>query len=219
VQNAQTKPRFKRHLIYVVSCKLGEGQNMFSLTTVGRFAEQYPKGKFISLLIISLTAFIFFNVYLGIMYENTGYPVPLIEGQTRFSAELLKSDFSVLIDKNTLSDYILIQYLDLGIMISTAVFFTMLSLYLSRRIRVTKWKRKLIAISLLFPLSSFFDLAENIFLLTMVYNPEEFSSWLAICYSSSAVLKLSAFFIGLISIVVIHVLYNLNTRKAANNGG
>ncbi|MDH5387859.1 MAG: hypothetical protein OEY06_05375 [Gammaproteobacteria bacterium] len=192
---------------------------MFSLRKIEIFAEQYPKSKFTLVLVISFIAFIFFNIYLGIMYENTGYPVPLIEGQTRFSAELLKSDFSVLIDKNTLSDYTLIQYLDAGIMISTAVFFTMLSLYLSRRIRITKWKRKLIAVSILFPLSSFFDLAENIFLLQMVYNPEEFPGWLAIFYSSSAVLKLFTFFIGLLSIVVIHILYNLSARKEANNGG
>ena len=190
---------------------------MLSLRKIEIFAEQYPKGKFILALVFSFIAFIFFNIYLGIMYENTGYPVPLIEGQTRFSAELLKSDFSALIDKNTLSDYILIQYLDAGIMISTAVFFTLLSLYLSRQIRITKWKRKLIAISILFPLSSFFDLAENIFLLQMVYNPEEFPTWLAILYSSSAVLKLFAFFIGLLSIVVIHILYKLNARKAAKN--
>jgi hypothetical protein len=87
------------------------------------FAERYSKGKFIAVLIISFIAFIFFNVYLGVLYEKTGYPAPLLEGQTRFDAELLRSDISILIDNNTLGDYILIQYLGIGIMVSTAVFF------------------------------------------------------------------------------------------------
>ncbi|MDH5766091.1 MAG: hypothetical protein OEZ38_08745 [Gammaproteobacteria bacterium] len=186
---------------------------MPSLTPLQIFAEHYPKGKFVFVLIVSFMAFIFFNVYLGIMYENTGYPVPLIEGQTRFSAELLRSDFSVLIANNTLADYILIQYLDVGIMLSTAVFFTMLSLFISRKIRVEKWKVMLIYFSLFFPASSVFDLAENIFLLNMAYNPETFSDWLAISYSSAAVLKLASFFIGVLSLIVIPLLYNRDHRR------
>lgn len=194
-----------------------KGYIMFSLKNIEIFAEQYPKYKFISVLILSFIAFIFFNVYLGNLYENTGYPVPLLEGQTRFNAELLKSDFSALIRKNTLSDYILIQYLDLGIMLSTAIFFTMLSLYISRKLNTAKWKRKIIVFSLFFPVSSILDFIENIFLLKMAYNPIEFSSWLAICYSGSAVLKLGSFFIGVLSIIVIPILYKLSTDKAANN--
>ncbi|MDH5654452.1 MAG: hypothetical protein OEZ34_00970, partial [Spirochaetia bacterium] len=143
------------------------------------FAKNYPKGKFISIIVISFIAFMFFNVYLGILYENTGYPVPLIEGQTRFDAHLLKSDFQVLIQNNTLGDYILIQYLDAGIMISTAIFFTMLAFFIFRYLKSPSWRMKGFIFSMLFPLSSVLDLVENIFLLTMVYNPIEFPNWLA----------------------------------------
>jgi len=185
---------------------------MISVKNIQNFAENYPKGKFITVLTVSFIVFIFFNVYLGVLYENTGYPVPLLEGQTRFNAELLRSDFSVLIDSNTLGDYILIQYLDIGIMISTAIFFTMLALYISRKLKSFKWKRKAIIFSALFPVSSLFDLTENAFLLIMVYNPENFSDWLAVSYSSSAVLKLLSFIIGLLSLVLIPIISKLSNE-------
>ena len=169
------------------------------------FAKNFPKGKFISIIIISFIAFIFFNVYLGILYENTGYPVPLIEGQTRFNPQLLKSDFLVLIKNNTIKDYILIQYLDIGIMISTAVFFTMLAFVIFRQLKSPSWRKKGFITSMLFPLSSILDFIENFFLLTMVYNPIDFQNWLAYAYSGSAVLKLLAFLIGVLSLIVIPI--------------
>lgn len=182
---------------------------MISLKKIADFAECYPKNKFMTVLTISFIAFIFFNIYLGILYENTGYPVPLLEGQTRFSPELLRSDFSFLIKNNTLEDYILIQYLDVGIMLSTAVFFTMLALYISTKLKLPHWKKLIIVFSSLFPVSSLFDLIENTFLLSMVYNPEHFPDWLAVSYSSSAVLKLLSFLIGVLSLVLIPIFSRL----------
>lgn len=162
------------------------------------FADYYPKRKFIIVLILSFIAFIFFNVYLGVLYENTGYPAPLLEGQTRFNAQLLRSDFLVLTNNNTIEDYIIIQYLDLGIMISTAIFFTTLAFFIFRQLKSAKWKRNGFLLSAFFPFSSLFDLIENSFLLAMVYNPVNFPDWLAIFYSSSAVLKLLSFLIGIL---------------------
>lgn len=175
-----------------------------------KFADNYPKRKFIFVLILSFIAFIFFNIYLGVLYENTGYPVPLIEGQLRFDAQLLTSDLAVLIENNTIEDYILIQYLDLGIMISTAIFFTVLAFFIFKRLKSSTWKRKGFIFSIFFPLSSFFDLIENSFLLTMVYNPNNFSDWLAIAYSGSAVLKLLSFLIGILAIILIPIFSKFN---------
>ncbi|MHA2113843.1 MAG: hypothetical protein ACW98W_20495 [Candidatus Hodarchaeales archaeon] len=177
------------------------------------FAERLPKGKFITILVLSFLTFMGFNIYLGILYENTGYPVPLIEGQTRFDAQVLKSDFMVLIEKETMGDYILIQYLDLGIMISTAVFFSMLAYFIFRQLASPNWKRKGFIFSLFFPLSSLLDFIENIFLLAMVYNLHDFPSWLAFAYSGSAVLKLLAFGIGVLSLLIIPILAKLSSKN------
>ena len=180
------------------------------------FAKNFPRRKFINVLVLSFIAFIFFNVYLGVLYEKTGYPVPLLEGQTRFNAQLLKSDFLVLIQNNTIEDYINIQYLDLGIMISTAIFFTMLAFFIFKQLKSDSWMRKGFLFSVFFPLSSLFDLIENSFLLTMTYNPVSFSDWLAISYSSSAVLKLLSFSLGILALIIIPVLSKLSGKSSEN---
>ncbi|MHA2273420.1 MAG: hypothetical protein ACXACI_16305, partial [Candidatus Hodarchaeales archaeon] len=136
-----------------------------------------------SWLIILLTSgvgFIFFNVWLGILFEETGYPVALITSQMRFNASKLKSDFSVLLDEGTLNDYKMIQYLDLGIMISTAVFFGALTLFSIKRFdNNSDWRKRGYIVALLFPISGLLDAIENVFLLIMLEDPLGFPDWLA----------------------------------------
>jgi len=182
------------------------------------FADNFSTKNYIIVLAVSLVGFIFSNVYLGILFEKTGYPVQLIVSQTRFSASMLKSDFSVLIEKGTLGDYILIQYLDVGIMISTAVFFTMLTLFFVRKIKSgSSWRKWGLWAALLFPISSLLDGIENTFLLIMLSNPLQFSDWLAISYSSSALLKLGLFVIGLICLIVIPIAGTIAGRRGGGN--
>lgn len=162
-----------------------------------------------SWLIILLTSgvgFIFFNVWLGILFEETGYPVALITSQMRFSASKLKSDFSVLIDEGTLNDYKLIQYLDLGIMISTAVFFGALTLFSIKRFsHNSDWRKRGYLVALLFPISGLLDAIENVFLLIMLEDPLGFPDWLAYIYSSLALAKLVVFIIGIISLIIVSI--------------
>jgi hypothetical protein len=162
-----------------------------------------------SWLIILLTSgvgFIFFNVWLGILFEETGYPVALITSQMRFNASKLKSDFSVLLDEGTLNDYKMIQYLDLGIMISTAVFFGALTLFSIKRFdNNSDWRKRGYIVALLFPISGLLDAIENVFLLIMLEDPLGFPDWLAYIYSSLALAKLVVFIIGLISLIIVSI--------------
>ena len=166
------------------------------------FATGLSTKKYWIVLGLSFVVFLGSNVYLGMLFENTGYPVPLIEGQLRFDASLLRQDFSVLNNNGTLEDYKTIQYLDLSIMLSTAIFFGMLSLFLFRKKKVKFWRLFGISLSLLFPLSGLLDFVENMWLLNMLNNPVEFPSWIAIAYSSFALMKLAVFAVGLIGILV-----------------
>lgn len=162
-----------------------------------------------SWLIILLTSgigFIFFNVWLGVLFEGTGYPVTLITSQMRFNASKLKSDFSVLIDEGTLNDYKMIQYLDLGIMISTAVFFGALALFSIKGFdNNSDWRKRGYIVALLFPISGLLDAIENVFLLIMLEDPLGFPDWLAYIYSSLALAKLVVFIIGIISLIIVSI--------------
>jgi len=158
------------------------------------------------ILAISFVAFMASNVYLGILFENTGYPVPLIEGQLRFNESSLKQDFLVLIKNGTIEDYGTIQYLDLSIMLSTAIFFGFLALFIFRKNKSKFWRTNGIALSLLFPLSGLLDFIENIWLLIMLENPNEFAGWLAFVYSSFALMKLIVFAVGLFGILIVFIL-------------
>jgi len=180
------------------------------------FAANLSIKKYWIILTLSFIAFIGSNVYLGVLFDNTGYPVHLIEGQLRFDELLLKQDFSVLLKNGTLGDYKIIQYLDISIMISTAIFFGMLTLFIFRKNKVKYLQLFGITLSLLFPLSGLLDLIENIWLLIMLDKPTDFSSWLAFVYSSFALLKLIVFGVGLLGIPVVFFISKFNLRPRSS---
>lgn len=176
------------------------------------FAARLSVKQIWIVLIISSIVFIGSNVYLGFLFENTGYPVPLIEGQLRFDESSLKQDFSILINKGTISDYANIQYWDLSIMLSTAIFFGLLTLFIFRKNTSTYWRTIGITLSLLFPLSGLLDLIENIWLLNMLGNPTGFAGWKALVYSSFALMKLIVFATGLVGVLFVYFLSKLKLK-------
>ncbi|MHA2032242.1 MAG: hypothetical protein ACW99A_15680 [Candidatus Kariarchaeaceae archaeon] len=164
------------------------------------------KTLFITIL-VSFIAFMHANIWLGILFEETGYPVALLVSQNRFSASGLKSDFAVLVENGTLNDYKTIQYLDLYIMVTTAICFGVIALAMFRKIsHDSPWRKRGFKMALLFPLSSLLDFTENIVLLIMLEDPLEFPNWMAYVYSGLALSKLLVFIIGILSIVVISIL-------------
>jgi len=178
------------------------------------FAESLSTMILAIIIVIGFIGFMFFNVWLGILFVETGYPGTLFESQYRFSGPALKSDFSVLISNGTLNDYILIQYLDIGIMVFTAVCFFFLTLAIAKKMKPdSSWRKRGFMSALLFPISSLLDGIENIVLLTMLANPLNFPDGLALVYSSLAVAKFAVFIIGLIFIVVILIAFFIERRK------
>lgn len=181
---------------------------------IDSFINNLSTRNWLIILLPSLIGFIFFNIWLGILFEETGYPVPLLTSQMRFNASKLKSDFSVLIDKGTLNDYKLIQYLDVGIMVSTAVFFGALTLFSIRRFNTNSyWRKKGYIVACLFPISGLLDAIENIVLLIMLEAPLGFPDWLAYLYSGLALAKLVVFIIGIISLIIVSIAGRRDKRK------
>ncbi|MHA2365394.1 MAG: hypothetical protein ACXAC7_15655 [Candidatus Hodarchaeales archaeon] len=170
------------------------------------FMQNLSTQRWLIILLTSLFSFIFFNVWLGILFEETGYPVELITSQMRFNASKLKSDFSVLINFGTLNEYKLIQYLDAGIMISTAVFFGALTLFSIKGFKANSiWRKRGYLTAFLFPISGLLDAIENVFLLIMLEDPLGFPDWLAYIYSSLALAKLVVFIIGIVLLIIVSI--------------
>ncbi len=174
---------------------------------ISNFIDSRSTKSLLITILLSFIAFMHANIWLGILFEETGYPVALLVSQNRFSASGLKSDFAVLVENGTLTDYKTIQYLDLYIMISTAVCFGTIALTMFRKISYdSPWRKRGFKLALLFPLSSLLDFMENIVLLIMLENPLEFPNWMAYVYSVLALSKLLVFIIGILSVVVISIL-------------
>jgi hypothetical protein len=124
----------------------------------------------------------------------------------RFNGSKLKSDFSVLMKRGTLNDYKLIQYLDVGIMVSTAVFFGTLTLFSIKGFEPNSyWRKKGKSVAFLFPISSILDAIENIILLIMLEDPLGFPDWMAYLYSSLALAKLVLFIIGIVLLLIVSI--------------
>jgi hypothetical protein len=171
------------------------------------FVDSRSTKSMLITIALSFIAFMHANIWLGILFEKTGYPVELLVSQNRFSASGLKSDFAVLVENGTLTDYKIIQYLDLYIMITTAICFGTIALAMFRKISPNSpWRKRGFKLALLFPLSSLLDFTENIVLLIMLENPLQFPNWMAYVYSTLALSKLLVFIIGILSIIVISIL-------------
>jgi hypothetical protein len=146
---------------------------------VSNFVDNRSTKSILTTIVISFIAFMHSNIWLGALFEKTGYPVALLVSQNRFSGSGLKSDFAVLVENRTLNDYKLIQYLDLYIMISTAICFGTIALAMSRKIsHDSPWRKRGFKLALLFPLY---------------------------IYSTLALSKLLVFIAGIFSIIVISI--------------
>lgn len=189
------------------SLKATDSKNVTSIGIYEKVSNYINNRSTRSLLITIMLSFIAFmhaNIWLGILFEETGYPVALLVSQNRFSPSGLKSDFAVLVENGTLNDYKAIQYLDLYIMISTVICFGAIALAMFRKIsHDSPWRKRGFKFALLFPLSSLLDFTENIVLLIMLEDPLEFPNWMAYVYSILALSKLLVFILGILSIIVI----------------
>lgn len=127
-----------------------------------------------------------------------------------FDEVKLKSHYAVLEEQGTLDTFVLVQYLDFGLMLSTGVLLFIVAVIVAR---LFKEKRNLRHIgfiaAILIAASPVMDFFENIVLLSMLSNHESFPGWMAITYSGFATAKVSLVSLGLLVVISFAVLHGI----------
>ncbi len=160
------------------------------------------------ILLGSLLLAVVFNVVTANQLILSNYPEKGLIGPYpswwfTFSGEVLKSHYSVLIEQGNLNKFILVQYLDFGLMLTTGIFFFTLAVFVAGKHESTSFFRNFGFIAaLVLAISPVMDFFENTVLLIMLSNPLDFPEWMAIVYSSFATAKVGFVTVGLLFVIV-----------------
>lgn len=148
-------------------------------------------------LIIAVTSTVLSQVamvYLGLLYEQTQFPVPFWQGQTTFNAPQLKQYFHVLIELNTLERFYQVQLWDYLYMLTVLLSFGSLVVAIHCFLPNLAWLKRCSA-SMLFiaPSAALFDALENAVSFVMLQQPLHFSDGWVYPYSGLAVAKFAVY--------------------------
>ncbi|MDN4500787.1 hypothetical protein QX776_00070 [Alteromonadaceae bacterium BrNp21-10] len=128
--------------------------------------------------------------WLTNLYNLTEFPVSFFVGQTTFDAAELKGYWQVLIEKNTLGKYVMVQVYDYGYMLTVLIAFACCCIALFRSFPINSRLRNLAWLFVLFtPQAATFDALENAVSFIMLMQPLEFADWLVHPYSAFASIK------------------------------
>ena len=137
------------------------------------------------------------NIILDTSYAASQYPVPFYVGQTAFSGEKIKAYFAYMLEQDTLGIYWRTQFIDFSFIAATFISGLIISFFLARLHPKTSWLYKLsLMAAVIIPLGAVFDALENLVSFVMLSQPTSFPNWLALVYSSFAVLKFASITIG-----------------------
>ena len=149
-------------------------------------------------------------LWLDPLYVQSQFPVSFFVGQTTFNAQELKSYYAVLLERDTLNDYVWVQIADYLFMLT--VFISHIALMaaayrsLPNSTLLKKWGWAMIFIA---PMAAGFDALENLVSFVMLANPRDFADWLVLPYSSFASLKFIIFglsYLWVLAAIVISML-------------
>lgn len=160
------------------------------------------------------------------LYQATLHPASVFAGQTTFNAESIKGFYAVMLDQGTLGKYVYVQIVDFAFMLTMFAALVCATVATYRSIPKVRWLKNLAwGIVLIASLGPLFDALENVVSFFMLANPRDFNNWLAIPYSTFAVIKFVLVGIGFfwtlvgIAIALAAQLYGLVMKyyAAANN--
>ena len=154
------------------------------------------------LALASIVTFVmtgFANTILEESYRKSQFPVPFAVGQTTFNGTLLKSYFKYMIDQGTLDIFVQTQLIDFLFIISVILMGFFIWIFVARLHQADTFFRNAgLWFSLSLPLAGISDVIENLISFVLLANPLGFSNWLAIVYSTVAVIKFAFWTIGLV---------------------
>ncbi|MFT7560107.1 MAG: hypothetical protein ACI93R_002022 [Flavobacteriales bacterium] len=149
--------------------------------------------------------FIFQNImaWMGGLYEATLHPASIIAGQTTFNGDAIKGFYASMIEQGTLTKYVQVQIYDYILMTSMFAWLAGLCVAVYRSLPNVKTLKNIAwTLAILCPLAPMFDALENIVSFFMLAEPESFANWLALPYSSFAVIKFLLSSLGFAWIVI-----------------
>jgi hypothetical protein len=160
----------------------------------------------LKLAILVLSAFIFnfaASEWLNASYIDSKFPVPYYEAQLSFDHLKLKAWYAVLISKGTLANYLQTQHIDFVFIVSVLLLHFFALLFVAKLIPpAVKWHQFILIAALLSTIAPLSDALENGVSYLMLMNPLDFSSHLALIYSSFAATKFAFFVFAYIAVIV-----------------
>lgn len=148
----------------------------------------------VALIAVRVTLTLFENSYAA-----SQHPVPFYVAQTAFSGETLKGYYATMIASGTLAVYWRTQFIDFLYIASVFLAGIIVSFLLAR---FNNNNPRLLKLSLVaaiaIPTGAIFDALENLTSFIMLSQPTSFPNWIALIYSSFAVLKGATVGLGVI---------------------
>lgn len=139
------------------------------------------------------------NTILDASYAASKYPVPYAVGQTAFSGEKLKGYYGFMLEQGTLAIYWRTQFIDFAFIASMFIAGLVISLFMARLFKRGSFLHRIaLLVAFIVPFGAFCDVLENLVSFIMLSQPLEFANWIAMVYSSFAVVKFAAIASGYI---------------------
>ena len=163
------------------------------------------------LLLVSAPAIIW-------LLESSNYPGGLDETQLGFDGEYIRECFSTMGEQD-ITTFILGNIADYGFMVSYGLMFFSSALLLTRRLNEGKIRQLGYIISILGGLSAFCDAFENVFIISMALDPDQFPGWLAIPHSIFAHLKFNLMYIttgGILLLIIVNAFLWVQKKTLRN---
>lgn len=127
---------------------------------------------------------------LDASYAASRHPVDFVTGQTTFSGPEIKGYYDAMTQTQTLDIYVRTQLIDFGFILGVALLGIFVCTLFARLARPASWARRIGLIAgLAFVFGAVSDAIENGWSFIMLMNPSGFADWLALPYSSFAMLK------------------------------
>lgn len=152
----------------------------------------------VALAAVSILWFQWAKGLLDASYAASLHPVDYMTGQTSFSGEAVKGYYATMSDAGTLDVYVTTQLIDFGFILGFLGIGLFVCTLIARLNRPLSFGRKLgVLAGLAFVFGGLSDMIENGWSFVMLANPSTFADWLALPYSTFAVLKFGLITFGL----------------------
>jgi len=156
------------------------------------------------------------NAALNASYAASNHPVAYAEGQTTFDGARIKGFYATMDQAGTLDIYTWTQILDFGFIAAVALVGICIGSLLRRVNRPgsrSAQAGRLMTIAALAGAS--FDALENVVSFVMLAQPQSFANWLAIPYSTFAVIKFGFISVAMIAMAVSFIGWLATGSRAA----